>query len=51
MDLIAEGLSFQEAGCQFHVVVEDTIVAGLHCMGDGQQLFDKSGLPGLDTLA
>ena len=31
--------------------MKDTIVAGPHCMGDGQQLFNKSGLPGLDTPA
>ena len=51
MNLIAEGLGFQEVGCQLCAVMEDTIAAGPHCMGDGQQLFNKSGLPGLDTLA
>jgi len=50
MNLVAEGLSFQDAGCQLCMVVEDTIAAGPHSMGDGQQLFNKSSLPGLDTL-
>jgi len=51
MDLIAEGLGFQEVGCWLRAVMEDTIAAGPHHMGDGQQLFNKSSLPGLETSA
>ena len=42
MNLVGEGLGFQEVGCRLFAVVEDTIVAGPHCMGDGQQLFNKA---------
>jgi len=51
MNLVVEGLSFQVAGCQLCTVVDNTIATGPHSMGDGQQLFNKSSLPGLDTMA
>ncbi len=45
MDLGVQGIGLLDPGSRLSVMVENIVPAGLHGMGDGQELLDQGSFP------